>query len=171
MKLQTMKRALLIVIVISVSIVYMSTGCSKGSSYGSNGNNMDANMTNITKAAWIYDTAGIGTDNSGTIALALPPNTIKDCQKEDTIYFKSDGTGTQAQGPLKCDTSNTKPVNFTWTFTNNETMLNSSDSLFSGFGGSITITSLTSTQLHLLKQVTVPSVGPVILDLYLKHPN
>src|SRR6516225_1686684 len=169
MKLQTMKTALPIFLMTTVSIIYVSTGCSKGNSYGSGNNNMDANMTNITKAAWIYDTAGVGTDNSGTIAFALPAGVLKDCQKEDTLYFKSDGTGTENQGPMKCDTTKTKPINFNWSFTANETMITSSDSLFSGFGGNITITSLTTTQLHLLKQVTVSGV-PVIVDLYLKHP-
>jgi hypothetical protein len=164
-----MKRALLFLFLIPALLVYMSTGCSKGSSSNNNNPPMDANMTLITQAAWIYDTAGVGSDNSGTIVYPIPAGVIKDCQKEDTLYFKSNGTGVEDQGPLKCDTTNTSPIPFTWSFNTGENMITSSDSLFSGFGGSITITSLTSTQLHLLKQVTVSNV-PVIVDLYLKHP-
>jgi hypothetical protein len=132
---------------------------------------MDQNMIYITQAGWIYDTAGVGSDNSGNISFALPAGVIKPCQQDDTLYFKSDGTGTENPGPISCDTTKpSKPVPFTWSFNSTENMINSSDSLFSGFGGSITITSLTATQLHLLKQVTVSGL-PVILDLYLKHPK
>ncbi|HTQ26489.1 MAG TPA: hypothetical protein VMI35_00100 [Puia sp.] len=166
-----MKKTFFIVFLLPASILYMTTGCSKsGSSNNGNNNNEDANMKLITAGPWIYDTAGVGADNSGTIVYALPPGTIKDCQKEDTLYFKSDGTGTEVQGPLKCDTSNTKPVTFTWAFNSQENMLTSSDTLFASFGGSITITSLTSTQLHLLTQVTVSGNLTVPVNLYLKHP-
>lgn len=151
------------------ALLLIVLGCSKGSSNYNNTQGQDANMTNITKAAWIYDTAGIGSDNSGTISFALPAGVLKDCEKQDTLYFKSNGTGTENSGPVPCDSTAPKVVPFTWTFNSGENMINSSDSLFTGFGGSITITSLTATQLHLLKQVKVSGL-PVILDLYLKHP-
>jgi hypothetical protein len=127
-----------------------------------------SNMTLMTQASWKYDTAGVGSDNSGTIAFALPQGTIKDCEKDNILNFKSDGTGSQDEGPTKCDSASPQTVPFTWSFNANQTAITSSDSLFSGFSGSITITSLTQTQLHLLKTVTIQSI-PVIVDIYLKH--
>jgi hypothetical protein len=127
-----------------------------------------SNMTLITQSAWKYDTAGVGSDNSGTIAFALPQGTIKDCERDNILYFKSDGTGSQDEGPTKCDSASPQTVPFTWSFNANQTAITSSDSLFSSFSGSITITSLTQTQLHLMKTVTVQSI-PVIVDIYLKH--
>jgi hypothetical protein len=153
----------------TAALLIVVIGCSKNSSYGSNNQGPDANTTLITQAAWIYDTSGIGANTSGAISFALPPGVLKPCEKDDTLYFKSDGTGTENPGPLACDTTAPKIVHFNWSFTANETAITSSDSLFSGFGGTITITSLTQTQLHLLKQVTVSGL-PVILDIYLKHP-
>src|SRR5215469_9127702 len=119
----------------AATLLVIVMGCSKNSSYGNN-QGQDANMTNITKAAWIYDTAGVGADNSGAISFALPAGVLKPCQLDDTLYFKSDGTGTENSGPIACTPPSPKIVNFTWSFNSNETMINSSDSLFSGFGGS-----------------------------------
>ena len=153
----------------AVILIAFMSGCSKSSSSGNNNNNQTSNMTYLTQAAWVYDTAGVGSDNSGNIVLSLPAGTIKDCQKEDTLYFYSDGTGSENSGPLKCDTTAANKVPFTWSFNAGQNMITSSDSLFSGFGGAITITALNATQLHLLKTVTVSNV-PVIVDLYLKHP-
>jgi hypothetical protein len=142
----------------------LSLACSKKGSSIKPPSNMDL----ITQSSWKYDTAGIGSDNSGTIVLALPAGTIKDCQKDNIITFKSDGTGTEDEGPIKCDSLSPQTTPFTWSFNASQTQITSSDSLFTGVGGAITITSLTQTQLHLLKSVTIQSV-PVILDIYLKH--
>jgi len=146
-----------------LSVCFILAGsCKKNSS------SPPSNMTLITQSSWKYDTAGVGSDNTGTIAFALPPGTIKDCEKDNILTFKSDGTGTQDEGPTKCDSASPQIVPFTWSFNANQTALTSSDSLFAGFSGSITITKLTQTQLHLMKTVTVQSV-PVIVDIYLKH--
>ena len=126
------------------------------------------NMSLITQASWKYDTAGVGADSSGTIVFALPPGTIKDCQRDNILTFKSDSTGTNDEGPTKCNQASPQTVPFTWSFSANQKALFSTDSLFSGVGGSFAITSLTQTQLHLLKTVTVQNT-PVILNVYLKH--
>jgi hypothetical protein len=146
-----------------ISVLMVSCSKKTNSSQGSN-----MNMTLLTSAAWTYDTAGIGDDSSGTIVTGLPPGILQQCQKEDTLYFYNNGTGAENSGPLKCDSTSPESTPFTWSFNNSETAITSSDSLFAGFGGSITITSLTSTQLHLLKVVTVQTI-PFIVDIYLKH--
>ena len=146
-------------------ISMLLVNCSKktNSSQASN-----VNMTLLTSAAWTYDTAGIGDDSSGTIVTGLPPGVLQQCQKEDTLYFYNNGTGAENAGPLKCDSTSPESTPFTWSFNTSQNAIISSDSLFAGFGGSITITSLTSTQLHLLKVVTVQTI-PFIVDIYLKH--
>ena len=136
--------------------------CSKKSSSGV------SNTTLITKEAWIYDTAGIGIDSSGTIVSPIPPGVLQACEKEDTLYFYANETGAENAGPIKCDSTSPQSTPFTWSFNSSQNAIISSDSLFSGFGGSISITSLTTTQLHLLKVITVQTI-PFIVDIYLKH--
>jgi|HubBroStandDraft_2_1064218.scaffolds.fasta_scaffold886970_1 hypothetical protein len=127
-----------------------------------------SNMTLITQAAWKYDTAGIGDDSSGVIVSPPPPGLVKACEKDNIFYFNADGTGSEDEGPTKCDSTSPQTVAFTWSFNASQNAINSSDSLFAGIGGSITITSLTETQLHLSKVVTVQNI-PFIVEIYLKH--
>lgn len=127
-----------------------------------------SNMALITQSGWFYDTAGIGDDSSGVIVTAPPPGLIQQCEKEDTFYFYSNNTGAENAGPIKCDSAGPASTPFTWNFNSSQNAIISSDSLFSGVGGSITITSLTTTQLHLLKVITVQQI-PIIVDIYLKH--
>lgn len=132
------------------------------------GSTQNMNMTLMTQASWKYDTAGIGNDSSGVIVTALPTGVLKDCEKDNIFTFHSDSTGIDDEGATKCDSTSPQTTPFTWTFNANQKAIVSSDSLFSGFGGYITITVLTSTQLHLMKDVTVQGI-PFIVDIYLKH--
>jgi Lipocalin-like domain len=127
-----------------------------------------SNMTLITQAAWKYDTAGIGDDSSGVIVAPPPPGVVKDCEKDNIFYFNTNGTGTEDEGATKCDSTSPQTVAFTWSFNGNQNAINSSDSLFAGIGGSISITSLTATQLHLSKVISVQNI-PFIVEIYLKH--
>jgi hypothetical protein len=133
-----------------------------------NGSSSPSKMTLITQASWKFDTAGLGNDSSGVIVTALPPGLLLDCQKDNIFTFNSDGTGVDDEGPTKCNPASPQTTPFTWSFNANQNAIVSSDSLFSGIGGTITITLLTSTQLHLMKDVTVQGI-PFIVDIYLKH--
>jgi hypothetical protein len=166
---QTMKKPNFPLLPSAILLFFLVAACGKSNSSGSGQNNTDANTTLLTQQAWVYDTAGIGIDNSGTIVLGLPPNLLSPCQTDDTLYFKANGTGTENQGPIACNPPTAQSISFQWSFNAQENMITSSDSLFTGFGGSITITSLTATQLHLLKTVQ-ESGSSYIVDLYLKHP-
>ncbi len=144
------------------------TGCGKSNST-SNSSNDTTNTTYLTQQAWIYDTAGLGTPNSDVIAAALPANQISPCQTDDTVYFNSNGTGSENQGPIACTPPVAQSTAFQWSFNAQQNMITSTDSLFTGFGGAITITALNSTQLHLQKTLSVGGF-PVTIEIYLKHP-
>jgi hypothetical protein len=165
----TMKRPLFLLSLGLIAWMLIITGCAKNS-YSSNTTYDTTNMTFLTQQAWIYDTAGIGSPpNPDTIAAALPLGVITPCQTDDTLYFNTNGTGTENQGPIACTPPVQQSTSFQWSFNAQQNMITSSDSLFTGFGGAITITSLNATQLHLLKTVTVAGF-PVTIDIYLKHP-
>jgi hypothetical protein len=137
--------------------------CSKNSSSST----AVSNMTLITQSAWVYDTAGIGEDSSGVISSALPV-ALPECQKEDTFYFYTNGTGSENAGPMKCDSAGPESTPFNWSFNASQNVISTTDTLFSGFSGNISITSLTETQLHLLTVVLVDNI-PFTVDIYLKH--
>lgn len=123
----------------------------------------------LAKSAWKYDTAGIDNDNNGTIDLAPPPNTVDDCERDNLIYFNADGTGTLDEGASKCESGDPQTWPFTWSFNADQTAVNSPDSVFSILGGSVRVTLLTETQLHVVQSVTKPPWGTFYVAVYLKH--
>ena len=127
------------------------------------------NVELISASAWKFDTAGIDANRDGTIDAAIPEDMLESCDTDNTILFRTDGTGTIDEGATKCDDSNPQSVGFTWSFKNNETVINFSDTLFGGLTGDVTIRRLTATQLELAKEVNIglPIEIPVIVRL--KH--
>jgi hypothetical protein len=131
----------------------------------------DASRTElITSAAWKYDKAMVDSDSDGDGDIDVPAGTVDECEADNTLTFKTDGTGVINEGATKCDSGDPQTVNFTWTFTNNETTINIPVGVFPGFSGDVKILSLTSTKLQLQKVVTVPGIPlPVNLIVDLKH--
>ena len=127
------------------------------------------NVELISSSAWKFDTAGIDANGDGTIDAPIPDDMLESCDTDNTILFRTDGTGTIDEGPTKCDDANPQSVGFTWAFKNNETVINFTDTLFGGLTGDVTIRRLTSSELELAKQVNVglPIEIPVIVRL--KH--
>jgi len=122
----------------------------------------------ITASAWKFDTAGIDLNGDGTIDEPLPGGVIPSCITDNTLTFSSDSTGVQNEGAMKCDTSAPQTSNFTWTFSSSQTSIVLPDSVFGSFSGTINITSLTATQLH-LEQAVTDSGFTVNVAVYLKH--
>ena len=144
------------ILALSVSVL----ACKKDS--GSSTTNTDQ----ISSADWKYDNGGVG-DASGNIIFPFPAGTIPTCSLDNTIHFNSNGTGTVAENTNVC--SGAPPTStFTWSFLNNETMLNVSAGAVAGIGGSFKIKELTSTQFTLLKDTTVSGVASTIV-VKLKH--
>jgi len=128
----------------------------------------ETNMQLITSATWIYDTAGIDANNSGTITTAIPSGIIKPCDTDNTLTFYTNGTGVENDGLVKCSASTPQTTSFTWTFNSGQTQINIPDTLFNVITGAVNIISLTSTQLHLEKQVTYNGL-PFLVAVYMKH--
>jgi hypothetical protein len=80
------------------------------------------------------------------------------CDKDNTVTFVSNGTGTADEGPTKCNSADPQTVSFTWTFGNNETTLQASAPLFPGGNGAFTIVTLTDTQLIVSQDITVSGI-------------
>ncbi len=139
--------------------------CSKSSSPAPT---QKTKMQLLTQSVWKYDTAGIDANSDGVIDAALPPGYVQDCDKDNLLTFNSDSTGTEDEGPTKCDTASPQTTAFTWSFNSDQTVITSTSALFNGVGGDFTINTLTDTQLHLGKSVIVSGIT-VNLAIYLKH--
>ena len=118
----------------------------------------------ITSLSWKYNDAKIDLDNNGTGDQPIPAGFIEACQTDNKITFTSNGTGTIDEGPKKCDDADPQTLPFTWSFTNNETMINFSSALFAGIGGDFKVITLTETDLVISQQVTIPP-SPIALAI------
>jgi hypothetical protein len=159
-----MKKILLFILICS-SIFLIINSCSKKNASPSSG---QTKTQLITASAWKYDTAGIDLNGDGTIDEALPGGVIPSCIKDNTLTFNSDSTGVQNEGAIKCDSAAPQTSNFTWAFNSSQTSIILPDSVFGSFTGTINITSLTATQLH-LEQAVTDSGLTVNVAVYLKH--
>ncbi|HMT73857.1 MAG TPA: lipocalin family protein [Chitinophagaceae bacterium] len=116
----------------------------------------------IVSSGWKFDkaTAGVYGDISAYIDA---------CYKDNVITFSTGGTGTVNEATVVCAPSTAG--SFTWSFTNNETTLNTSSALFPGGAGNFTIVSLNETNLVLSMPFTIPPPvsQTVVTEITLKH--
>jgi hypothetical protein len=100
----------------------------------------------ITASLWRFDNAKLaGVDVSGY---------FNDCQKDNTVTFVSNGTGSVDEGPTKCHAADPQTTPFNWAFQNNETTIHTSTPLFPGTGD-FTIGALTDTQLSVSRDTLI----------------
>jgi len=162
-KINFMKKILLLGLGCCLIFLIINS-CSKKSSSSTT----QTKMQLITASAWLFDTAGIDLNGDGTIDEALPNGVIPSCIKDNTLTFNSDSTGVENEGTIKCDSASPQTSNFTWSFNSTQSAINLPDSVFGSFTGTIKITSLTATQLH-LEQAITDSGLTVNVAVYLKH--
>lgn len=94
---------------------------------------------------------------------------IQDCQKDNIITFTSNGNGTIAEGATKCNAGDPDTVPFTWSFQNNETILNISAELIAFGSNDMTLVRLTASVLVVTVNYT-PPVGPSrMIELTFEH--
>lgn len=124
-------------------------------------------MELITTGTWKFDKAGLDVNKDGFMDTDLPPGYLVDCDKDNVITFKSDGTGTVDEGASKCDPADPQTSPFTWSFKNNETILNFPAAVFNGITGDVTIQKLTTTELDMIKEVNIgaPTTVNVIFEM------
>ncbi|MBL0154811.1 MAG: hypothetical protein IPP93_15545 [Chitinophagaceae bacterium] len=115
----------------------------------------------MTRMPWFFLSASAGgTDVSNTPQLT--------CFKDNTNTFATTGQFTINEGVNVCSPSTAG--NFTWSFMTSETELNLSAPLFPGGSGTFTIVSLTTDNLVLSQNVTIPpSPTPVLVTFTFKH--
>jgi len=147
---------------LTLAICFFALSCKKDSASSSPGKTQQ-----LTSADWKYDNGGIG-DASGNIIVNFSTmGTIPDCWLDNTIRFNSNGSGTVSENANVCSGAPATTA-FTWSFSNNETVLNLSSGAIAGIGGSFRIKTLSDTQLSLLKDTTFSGVsGTAVVNL--KH--
>ena len=141
------KKAFFSGIVIFLATVFV-IACKKESD--SNNNNAGKTKTElITSSTWKFDNAKLGVvDVSGF---------FDDCEKDNTVTFVSNGTGSIDEGATKCDPADPQNVPFDWTFQNNETSIHTTTPLFPGTGD-FTISTLSETQLAVARDAVIAGI-------------
>ena len=105
----------------------------------------------LTQATWKFKSATIGgADATGQ---------VQACQRDNVLSFQSNGNGTGDEGATKCNAGDPQTYNFTWNFASGETVLHTSNALFTNGSNDFTILSLTETELVVQMDYT-PPIGP-----------
>jgi hypothetical protein len=140
MKLPPMQRKILYIVILLLPAFVFFIACKKSSH--------DKTKTElIAQSSWKFDNAKVaGTDVSAFLDA---------CDKDNTVLFVSNGTGTADEGATKCKASDPQAVSFTWEFQSNETILHASAPLFPGGNGDFTIITLTDSQFIVSQDITV----------------
>ena len=123
--------------------------CSKSHS------NNNSTATLVTQSSWKYDTSGIDLNKDGIVDIG--DTTVKPCVKDNIYTFKSDSTGTIDEGATKCNVSDPQTVPFTWSLTNNQTVLTVTGNTI--LSGGINIFSVSSTNFILYKDTTLSGIA------------
>jgi len=150
--------------IILISSICLQCSCSKDDAPPG-----PTNTELIVSSTWKYNNSGVDVNNDGFIDAPVPAGYILDCDKDNTLTFKSDGTGTLDEGANKCDPTNPNTSTYTWSFKNGETYINFPIALMTGFNGDVKILKLTSTELNLSKEVNIGTPNPIYIVVELKH--
>lgn len=127
-------------------IIFFFAGCGKD-------NNppvvAKTNTQLLTQASWRFQSATVnGSDWTS----------VQACQKDNIYTFAAAGTGTVDEGATKCNSGDPQTTSFTWNFQSAESILFVSAPLVTGSSTTLTLVSLTETQLVVSGATTGP--GP-----------
>jgi hypothetical protein len=75
----------------------------------------------LTHSPWKYEKAGFDSDADGVFD-ALDPR-IAGCERDNTIIFKSDGTGSLLEGAIKCKIADPDSLPLMWAFKDKDSTL------------------------------------------------
>jgi hypothetical protein len=121
----------------------------------------------ITESSWKYQDAGLDVNRDGTVDAPIPAGFMQSCDTDNTITFKSDGTGIADEGATKCNAASPQSSPFTWSFKDNEQTITLSNAVFGGLNGDIKVKTINENQLELHKEVNMTAIVNVIV--FLKH--
>ena len=150
-------------ILVILSFVFFSCKKDDSSSPGTT-----SNTTILAQQPWKFNNAGLDPNKDGTIDTDVSSQ-VPACLKDNSVTFASTGSGTVDEGAAKCNPADPQTLPFTWSFASNETLININGNAIAGKGGQYKIVALTSTQLSLSKDTTVPVIGATTFVVNLKH--
>lgn len=75
----------------------------------------------LTGAPWKYQQAGFNSNEDESFN-ALDPR-IAGCEKDNTVIFRTDGTGILQEGKVKCKLGEPDSLPFSWSFQNNDSTI------------------------------------------------
>lgn len=127
-----------------------------------------SNTTILTQQSWTFNNAGLDPNKDGTIDQDISTQ-VPACLKDNSVSFASNGNGTVDEGATKCNAADPQTLPFTWNFASNETLININGNAIAGKGGQYKIVALSSTQLSLSKDTTVPIIGATTFVVNLRH--
>lgn len=113
----------------------------------------------LTHASWKYEKAGFDSDEDGVFD-ALDPS-IAGCEKDNTITFRTDGSGSMQEGLIKCKISGPDSLPFSWSFQDKDSTLYFQDQYFK-------VRSLTRERLEIFADQTLRGISTRYV-IILKH--
>ncbi|HUR66817.1 MAG TPA: lipocalin family protein [Chitinophagaceae bacterium] len=143
-----MKKYLLFLPAILFALSFTFTACDKNDTPS----NQKSKEELIAQGSWKFKSAS----NNG-----VPYTAFATCQADNILDFNINGTGVKDEGSTKCNAGDPQSVPYTWTLANNKTEIQLSSSLFTDTGTTLTIVSVTETQL--IVSVGVATTGPIVL--------
>lgn len=142
-----MKKYLPFLISVPIVMIIFLTACSKDEQP-----NQKTKRELLVQAPWKFKSASIG----GT-----PYTSFASCQTDNILSFNTSGSGIVDEGAAKCNGGDPQTNPFTWSFQNAEGEIQFSSPLFTNGGTTVTIISLTETELAVSMPVSTP--GPILL--------
>jgi len=83
--------------------------------------NISRKTTLLVERGWRFERYGLDENNNGVIEDA--ENYMMSCEEDDSFTFMIDGAGFFEGAALPCTEGEPAVINFTWSFSNNETEL------------------------------------------------
>ena len=142
------------VILIAMGIIGLAIAACKKSDNGKKATSVEL----LTSSTWIYDTVTLDLNKDGIPDSAVPSGFISSCDLDDSLTFKSDGTGVTNEGLTKCDDSLPQTSPFAWALSNNDSTITITGTSQANLNGDATIQTLTNTKLVLVKHVVINDV-------------
>ena len=115
----------------------------------------------LAQGTWKFKSATVsGSDVSGL---------LQTCQKDNLLTFNTNGNGVVSEGATKCDPADPDSNPFTWTFASAETIINVSSPLFTNGSTSLTLVSLTDTELVVSQAYNPPFGVSLLMTITFQH--
>lgn len=125
------------------------SSCSKDND---NGNPPKTKRELLVQSSWKYKSATV----NGAPFAGLPT-----CQTDNIYSFNTSGSGAADEGATRCNAGDPQNNPFTWSFQNAETEILLSTPLFPNGGSTITLVSVTETELVVSFPYSTP--GPIVI--------